>query len=924
MAVLRQANLLGDQRIDVPHLRAIESATAADFDVVAGRVQAGGKALVIRGFALSNYAAGIATSSIQLNTADGVLYNQNATEAGTFLWVPLDRPVEVLDSALNARVDGSFVAGTVNYIGVDLTRQTDATTTDHVKFLDANTLLEQGYEVPLARTLDYRIVITSTPFSALPHLTPIAKVTSDANNQVVAVEDARNIMWRLGSGGDFPNSTNGYAWPQDRVEVAGAFTGGDKGILSQKDWQDAVMSRVWELGGGENWYSPTADRNFKLVGSPTAIFISTGDNFEWLTGLYGVSHLHWQGLRFLFENSNTPGIYYNTITDQLVDDPAGSAATSKTALAPGECLYVDLDRTTNATLTAQKATMQNLGEPVVPGSRVIIVWRNADGWFRRDGNFAAHVLPPSSAATITDIGTVRLAYAAGTPTTPTVSPLNANNAIRIGEGSYPVTAGATALYGYSASGRGVLGESVTGYGVEGLSPSFWGAHFQGASGATITGTNGVGVEAVGGAGEPGARGTGVTGLFGVGIAWTGGGLFGAGVSGASDTLVGVRGVSRDTYGVHGTGSTGGVYGTSAAYGIEGVCVGGTNNIAVYGHSSDTGSQGVVGCGMSRGVYGGPGTTGNMPVTGTYGEGSSSGIEGVSANTAVYGHGGTIGCYGSGTSYGVEGSSSNASGVGVRGVNSSTATTGSIWAIWGEAIAGAGTSLGYGVGGNGRTCGVYGTSPDGDGVRGQGTGTTSGGVVGWHSSDAGFTPEAAGVQGYGGSSYLGGFFQGAIGGVKAVCLGGGYAVVTSSGGANAINCDGHIAMSGANTGTSTAITNKVVPDNQVKAYGLVGIDAPGVVTVTGGFNVGAISPLPTPAGRCQVDLLGNMADELSVISVQWSSLDSWVTPPTIYGRVTAGSSGATLDIFARDQATGNLIDWHDGVARSFTFTVHGRQ
>jgi hypothetical protein len=564
MAVLRQANLLGNQRLDVPHLRALESATAADFDVVAGRVQGGGKALVIRGFELSNYAVGTAVTSVQLNTADGVLYNQNATESGTFLWVPLDRPVEVLDSALNARVDGAFVAGSVNYVGIDLTRTADATTTDSVKFLDADTLLEQGYEVPLARTFDYRIVITSTPFSALPHLTPIAKITADANSLVSVVEDARNVMWRLGSGGDFPQTSNSFAWPQDRVEVAGSFSGGDKGIVSQKDWQDAVMSRVWEIGGGENWYSPTADRNLKMVGNPGSLFSSTADNFEWVAGLYASTHLHWRGLKFLFENANSTGVYYNTVNDQLVDDPAGSAATSKTALAVGDCIYVDLVRTSNATLTAQKAAMQTLGEPATPGSRVIIAWRNADGVFRRDGMFAVNT--SFAPATTVAIGAVRLAYTEGHPGTPTVPVLNANNTIRIGEGLYPVSGANPALYGLSALGQGLVGicgsataaptalAGVVGFGsttIGGLFKGVTGVQGEGAGGAGVTGFTNSYEHAIYGSNTRATDGTNNYGIYGQ-----------CNQSGTGDRI-GVGGLGR-TYGVKESGEGSGVYGIRLA------------------------------------------------------------------------------------------------------------------------------------------------------------------------------------------------------------------------------------------------------------------------------------------------------------------------------------------------------------------------
>ena len=168
MSVLRQANILGQQRLDVPHLRAIESSICADNDVLAGRVMGGGKALVIRGFTLTNISAGTAASAIQLSTADGIIFNMNATEAGTFLWVPADRTAETLNSATNGRVDGSFTAGQVNYVGLDLVRAADDTTSDLVQFLDANSLLENPKNVPLARTLDYRIVITTTPFSSAP------------------------------------------------------------------------------------------------------------------------------------------------------------------------------------------------------------------------------------------------------------------------------------------------------------------------------------------------------------------------------------------------------------------------------------------------------------------------------------------------------------------------------------------------------------------------------------------------------------------------------------------------------------------------------------------------------------------------------------------------------------------------------------
>src|SRR5882672_6503029 len=99
MSVLRQLNVLGQMRVDVPHIRSIESSIAADFDVVVGRGIAGDRALVVRGFTLSNVAVGTTASEVQLITADGIIYNVNASESGSFLWVPPDRAVEQLTSA---------------------------------------------------------------------------------------------------------------------------------------------------------------------------------------------------------------------------------------------------------------------------------------------------------------------------------------------------------------------------------------------------------------------------------------------------------------------------------------------------------------------------------------------------------------------------------------------------------------------------------------------------------------------------------------------------------------------------------------------------------------------------------------------------------------------------------------------------------
>ncbi len=392
MAVQRQQNFLGQQRVDVPHLRSLESSICADFDVLAGRILAGRSPLVSQGFVMVTTGVGQA-DQLQLIVADSVLIHHEASESGSIFHVPADRAVETLSATVSTRVEGSFTPNQVNYVGVDLVRSTDQSTNDLAMFIDTTSLTETPREVPMARTLDYVIIISTTDFSSNPNIAPIAKVTTGSNNAVVSVEDARNIAWRLGMGGAVPNVQNAFPWPAGRNETSNAdgFTGGDKAITSFKGWADAVMTRLWEQGGGEFWYSQTADRNVKIVRSG-AVFTSTGEHFEW-----DGTHLHWKGLVAVFDNSATSSCVIN---NQVTD------SSGLTNLADGECLFVDLDRAGGGTLTALKTTLADMGSPTVPGSRWVFAWRYGANIYTRDHGWA--VGSSFKIATVAQTGTVRL------------------------------------------------------------------------------------------------------------------------------------------------------------------------------------------------------------------------------------------------------------------------------------------------------------------------------------------------------------------------------------------------------------------------------------------------------------------------------------------------------------------------------------
>lgn len=585
MSIIRQQNWLGQQRIDVPHLRALESSIAADFDILAGQMLAGQQPLVIKGLNLvTSGAIGNPATSLVLDVAGALILHPTASEPGTIFAVLDSHPAELLNST-NSIVDGNFTPNTTNYIGLDLRREADDETADLVAFLDANTLTESTKTVPLARTLKYRIIISTNDFSILQNVLPIAKVITNSNNNVTAIEDARNMLFRLGQGGSVPNSTSSFAWGSRLENTSGnVFAGGDKELGSFKDFADAVMTRLWELGGGEYWYRPNSDREVKLLfGQPT--LPSNSDNFAWTLG---TELLEWSGLAISFANSTA---VYNTIT-------SGSAT-----LTDGQCLYVDVDRATNgATIVAMVGDLATLGSPTIPGSRHVIAWRNGGDVFVKDKAFEIGRTIPVASTTV--LGTVKLAYAAGTPTAPVVAPLDANGTITAtatgGNANGMVGTGngtGTGLYGTGGSSDGVgvwgWGGGSSGIGIRGNgSASGPGAYFDAGDNAPtvlvlpsgysgsysasadpsslVVAAKGTvpnlsdsntnqrhGIVALGNAAGAGVRAVG--GATGAGVVGIGGSTSGAGVTGTASAgnSVGVQGTGNGTgAGVRGIGSAG--------------------------------------------------------------------------------------------------------------------------------------------------------------------------------------------------------------------------------------------------------------------------------------------------------------------------------------------------------------------------------
>ena len=373
MSVRRQGNWLSQQRVDVPHLRALESSIAADFDTLTGVIISGRDSYVISGLEIDVSGVDGPAESLQLIVAGSKLFHFNGSESGTMYVFGDDDANEIL-SATNSKVVGAFVPSTTHYVGLDLRREVDAASADIVQFLDADTKQETPKVVPLSRVMTYRIIISLQPFAANPYILPICIVNTASNGNVINITDSRPLLFSLSSGGDSPDLYNYYHWA-DRTRNGtyianignpNPFTSGDKEFTSMKDWMNAVMTRIWESAGGEHWAAPNAERDVKIAyGTPTLVVNNQNWYFDGTT-------LSWSGIKILFSNSTA---MFNTV----VDNAAG------VAIADGQCLYVDVNRGQDAAAVVPAVGgLINLGQSTIPGQRYVLAWRIGSNVFYRD------------------------------------------------------------------------------------------------------------------------------------------------------------------------------------------------------------------------------------------------------------------------------------------------------------------------------------------------------------------------------------------------------------------------------------------------------------------------------------------------------------------------------------------------------------
>lgn len=344
MAVRRSQNWLNQQRVDVPHLRSIESAVRNDFDELLSSFAIGEDAsYVVRGFEINMIGAiGASASSLQMIVENSSLFHGNSAHAGTFFQIATGTPNQTVNSTTNTRVQGSFTPSALNYVGLEFNRAVDNTTSAQVFLWNPTNQNEISKTVPLAETLDYKIVVSSSIWAA--NVIPISIVETDSSNNTLSVEDRRPMLFRLGSGGtNNPNPFYTYPWThhaEERVEnfwasssAVSPFRGGDKQILHFKEWADAVMSQLLEIKGTTYWYSDTTGVGSmtKLKGDMALLQMTGTGKFSHNAGIAG--RINWDS-----------DILFNYIGSRLKYKILSNPATTDISMANDQVVYFKIKR----------------------------------------------------------------------------------------------------------------------------------------------------------------------------------------------------------------------------------------------------------------------------------------------------------------------------------------------------------------------------------------------------------------------------------------------------------------------------------------------------------------------------------------------------------------------------------------------------
>lgn len=261
MATLGRLLVGSGERLDLTDLLSVDSYTAADFKYLIQSFIGANQPYILYGFDVINPQDAIGTENVSIRVADSIAYFPGS-KAGSFYH-------GLSEGNINAQpLIPELRKNATNF--VYLTFNTFDTTKDSRAYWDPDLSggvggeFSQDVNTETVLKVDINVSVSTFPENTIP----ICKIVVGAS-VISSIEDCRDNLFRLATGGVTPNPFSTYSFREDpsstysRLEPPttmtsalnpNPFQGGDKNIRTLKEWMDVVMTRIKELGGTTYWY----------------------------------------------------------------------------------------------------------------------------------------------------------------------------------------------------------------------------------------------------------------------------------------------------------------------------------------------------------------------------------------------------------------------------------------------------------------------------------------------------------------------------------------------------------------------------------------------------------------------------------------------------------------------------------------------